>query len=69
MRQRFVEVLIDNEWQIRTYAAVKEGMVFKVFEPTGELLETPDGSGELYALSDAKKEGDNYVIDFMYNNY
>jgi hypothetical protein len=68
LKQRFVEVLIDNEWQIRTCAAVKAGMIFKLYDMDGTLVETPDGTGELYAIGDAIKDGDYYNIDCIYNN-
>ena len=65
LKQRFVEILVDGEWQVRTYAAVKEGMIFRLYDVDGTMYELPNGESELLAVTDAVKNGDSYNIDFI----
>lgn len=64
MKQRFVEIFIDGEWHIRTFAAIKKGAIFKVFDPDGTMFESETG-GELIALTDAIKINDEYTVDYI----
>lgn len=65
LKQRFVEILVDGEWQVRTYAAVKKGMIFRLYDVDGTMYELPNGESELLAVTDAVKNGDSYNIDFI----
>ena len=63
LKQRFVEILIDGNWEVRTYAAVKKDMVVKIIDIDGTIVLTPDGKEEWYVVSDAYKIEDGYEFD------
>ena len=68
LKQRFVEVLINENWEVRTYAAVKEGMTVRIIDIDGSLVLTPDGKDLWYAISDAYKIDDGYEFDCIPND-
>lgn len=68
LKQRFVEILVDGEWQVRTYAAVKKDMIFRLYDVDGAMYSMPNGETELLAITDAVKNGDSYSIDFISSN-
>lgn len=38
LNTRYNQVLIDGEWKDIPLLGVKKGMIFRLFEPTGELV-------------------------------
>lgn len=58
MEQRTCEIFTNGEWQTIDFSLVHTGDKFRLYEPTGEIVEDDDGNTEFTATSDSYfKEG------------